>query len=115
MPNRRHRQKCRIARDSAGAGRAGSNAGMAGTSAPSGNRLDPPSCKVPLPGLRDRLIAHPNASVFRDAVWRELIRRAWHRKPWWVIAAVGMAMSALVAVAGTRAAGHEATQPTATP
>ncbi|MCW6007679.1 hypothetical protein K1W54_24475 [Micromonospora sp. CPCC 205371] len=62
--------------------------------------------EVPLPALRDWLMAHPSAYTARDAVWRELIRRARQGKPEWVIAAVGMAMPALVAMAGTLAAGY---------
>jgi hypothetical protein len=61
---------------------------------------------VPLPALRDWLMAHPRAYTARDAVWRELIRRARQGRPEWVIAAVGMAMPALVAMAGTLVAGY---------
>jgi hypothetical protein len=111
----RHCRKCRTAditgsaglpHGSAGAGRAGINAEVAGVSAPSGDRLDLPVGEVPLPELRDWLVAHPNASVVRDAVWRELIRRARRGKPEWVIAAVGMAVPALVTMAGTFAVGY---------
>jgi hypothetical protein len=76
-----------------------------GTSAPSGNCLDLLSGEVPLPVLRDWLIAHPNASAIRDAAWRELIRRGRQGKPGWVIAAVGVAMPTLAAMAGTLAGG----------
>ncbi|MFI9644634.1 hypothetical protein ACIG87_32100 [Micromonospora sp. NPDC051925] len=48
-----------------------------------------------LPALRDWLLANPRAYTARDAVWRELIRRARRDGPQWVIAAVGMAMPAL--------------------
>ncbi|MEU8152155.1 hypothetical protein AB0B94_00650 [Micromonospora sp. NPDC048986] len=50
---------------------------------------------VALPALRDWLLANPRAYTARDAVWRELIRRARLDGPQWVIAAVGMAMPAL--------------------
>jgi hypothetical protein len=82
------------------------SAGSARTSALSGADLDLPAGEVPLPALRDWLMAHPSAYAVRDAVWRELIRRARHGEPEWVIAAVGMAMPALVAMAGTLAAGY---------
>ncbi|GLI00651.1 hypothetical protein [Phytohabitans aurantiacus] len=88
------------------AGCADPTAGSFSASAPSGNDLDVPPDEVPLPALRDWLMAHPNAYTARDAVWRELIRRARQGKPEWVIAAVGMAMPALVAMAGTLAAGY---------
>lgn len=56
-----------------------------------------PSGVVPLPQLRDWLLAHPDQHAARDAVWRELVRRARRSGPQWVIAAAGMAMPALVA------------------
>lgn len=67
---------------------------------------DGPPSEVPLPVLRDWLMAHPRAYPARDAVWRELIRRARQGPSEWVIAAIGMAMPALVAMAGTLAAGY---------
>jgi hypothetical protein len=85
---------------------AGTVASGPGTTPPSGNDLDPLPGEVPLPALRDWLMAHPNAYPARDAVWRELMRRARAGKPEWVIAAVGMAMPALVAMAGALAAGY---------
>lgn len=90
----------------AAAGSADTTAGSAGAAALSGIDLGPPAGEVPLPVLRDWLMAHPSAYTARDAVWRELIRRARLGKPEWVIAAVGMAMPALVAMAGTLAAGY---------
>ncbi|MFY1673924.1 hypothetical protein ACN27G_28885 [Plantactinospora sp. WMMB334] len=102
--------------DSAGAGTAGPGrsvsgaggrpAGGSGTSATAGIDLDALPGDVPLPVLRDWLMAHPSAYTARDAVWRELVRRARQGRPEWVIAAVGMAMPALVAMAGTLAAGY---------
>ncbi|MGC5054674.1 hypothetical protein ACLQ2S_24845 [Micromonospora sp. DT48] len=90
----------------AAAGCAGTTAGDLGASAPAGIDLDLPFGEVPLPVLRDWLMAHPSAYAARDAVWRELIRRARQGRPEWVIAAVGMAMPALVAMAGSLAAGY---------
>ena len=81
-------------------------AGDACQAAVSGEDVDPPAGEVPLPALRDWLMAHPGAYAARDAVWRELIRRARLGKSEWVIAAVGMAMPALVAMAGALAAGY---------
>jgi DNA-directed RNA polymerase specialized sigma24 family protein len=65
-----------------------------------------PAGVIPLPALRDWLLAHPRAYPARDAVWRELIRRARLDGPAWVIAAVGMAMPALRRYAGQLAAGY---------
>ncbi|MEV5691969.1 hypothetical protein [Micromonospora globbae] len=65
-----------------------------------------PSGDVPLPVLRDWLLAHPRDYAGRDAVWRELILRARLRGNEWTIAAVGMAMPALVRIAGQLAAGY---------
>jgi hypothetical protein len=84
----------------------GTTAESASTAAPTGIDLDIPVGEVPLPALRDWLMAHPSAYAVRDAVWRELIRRARQGKPEWVIAAVGMAMPALVAMAGTFTSGY---------
>ena len=78
----------------------------AGEAASDGTDGDPPPGDVPLPALRDWLMAHPRAYPERDAVWRELIRRARQGTPEWVIGAVGMAMPALVAMAGALAAGY---------
>lgn len=89
------------------AGTSGAGGGTAAaTPARSGIDLDLPEGDVPLPALRDWLMAHPSAYTARDTVWRELIRRARQGKPEWVIAAVGMAMPALVAMAGALAAGY---------
>ncbi|MDG4803581.1 hypothetical protein [Micromonospora sp. WMMD980] len=54
-----------------------------------------PAGVVALPALREWLLANPRAYCARDAVWRELIRRARLDGPQWVIAAAGMAMPAL--------------------
>jgi hypothetical protein len=88
------------------AGGAGTTAGGFGAAPSAGTGPDVPPGEVPLPALRDWLMAHPGAHAIRDAVWRELIRRARQGRPEWVIAAVGMAMPALVAMAGTFAAGY---------
>jgi DNA-directed RNA polymerase specialized sigma24 family protein len=71
-----------------------------------GTDLGLPSGAVALPVLRDWLLAHPRHYPARDAVWRELIRRARLDGPQWVIAAVGMAMPALVRLAGQLTAGY---------
>jgi hypothetical protein len=84
----------------------GTMGGDAGGKAPAGADGDPPPGEVPLPALRRWLMAHPRAYTARDAVWRELIRRARQGRPEWVVAAVGMAMPALVGMAGTLAAGY---------
>ncbi|GAA4694042.1 hypothetical protein [Phytohabitans rumicis] len=90
----------------AGTADGGTIAGSSGASTSSGVDLGVLRGEVPLPALRDWLLAHPSAYAARDAVWRELIRRARQGKPEWVIAAVGMAVPALVAMAGTLAAGY---------
>jgi len=54
-----------------------------------------PGGVLALPELRDWLLAHPRAYAARDAVWRELIRRARLDGPSWVIAAVAIALPAL--------------------
>ncbi|WBB93385.1 hypothetical protein [Verrucosispora sp. WMMC514] len=61
---------------------------------------------VPLPVLRDWLLTHPGGYAGRDAVWRELVLRARLRGKEWTIAAVGMAMPALVRIAGQLSAGY---------
>ena len=71
-----------------------------------GTHLGLPPGTVALPVLRDWLLDHPYDYPARDAVWRELIRRARLDGPEWVIAAVGMAMPALVHTAGRLAAGY---------
>jgi DNA-directed RNA polymerase specialized sigma24 family protein len=65
-----------------------------------------PGGVIALAVLRDWLLAHPRAHAARDAVWRELIRRARLDGPAWVIAAVGMAMPALRRYAGQLATGY---------
>lgn len=65
-----------------------------------------PAGVMALPALRDWLLAHPRAYPARDAVWRELIRRARLDGPAWVIAAVGMAMPALRRYAARLCAGY---------
>jgi hypothetical protein len=65
-----------------------------------------PSGVMALPALRDWLLRRPRAYPARDAVWRELIRRARLDGPQWVIAAVGMAMPALRRYAGQLRLGY---------
>ncbi|SCL20503.1 hypothetical protein GA0074692_0885 [Micromonospora pallida] len=65
-----------------------------------------PSGVVPLSVLRDWLLKHPGEYLGRDAVWRELVLRARLRGKEWTIAAVGMAMPALVRIAGQLSAGY---------
>jgi hypothetical protein len=60
---------------------------------------------VPLPALGRWLLAHPRAYDARDAVWRELIRRARLGGPEWVVAAAALAMPALRRSAGQLHAG----------
>ncbi|WP_428962222.1 hypothetical protein [Micromonospora fluostatini] len=66
-----------------------------------------PSGVVALPVLRDWLLAHPGDHAARDVVWRELVLRARLRGKEWTIAAVGMAMPALVRIAGRLSAGYQ--------
>jgi DNA-directed RNA polymerase specialized sigma24 family protein len=70
------------------------------------DRAGLPAGPVPLPMLRDWMLAHPHAYDVRDRVWRELITRARTGDPAWVVAAVGMALPALVRFAGRLAAGY---------
>ncbi len=65
-----------------------------------------PTGRVPLPVQRDWMLTHPRAYAARDAVWRELVRRARAGDPAWVIAAAGMALPALVRLAGRLATGY---------
>ncbi|MGC4804993.1 hypothetical protein [Micromonospora sp. DT233] len=65
-----------------------------------------PSGVVALPVLRDWLLSHPGDYAGRDAVWRELVLRARVQGKEWTIAAVGMAMPALVRIAGQLSAGY---------
>ncbi|MFC4148021.1 hypothetical protein ACFO0M_17335 [Micromonospora mangrovi] len=64
-----------------------------------------PAGVMALPALRDWLLRRPDAYAARDAVWRELVRRARLDGPSWVIAAVAMAMPALRRHAGHLRAG----------
>jgi hypothetical protein len=66
-----------------------------------------PSGHLPLLVLRDWLLTHPDAYAARDAVWRELVIRARVHGKEWTIATVGMAMPALVRLAGQLAAGYQ--------
>jgi hypothetical protein len=68
-----------------------------------GAGLGLPEGPVPLPKLRDWMLAHRDNHEARDAIWRELITRARTIGRDWRIAAVGMAMPALVRFAGNLA------------
>jgi hypothetical protein len=59
-----------------------------------------PGGVIALPALQRWLLKHPRAYTVRDAVWRELIRRARLDGPEWVIAATALAMPALRRYAG---------------
>ena len=71
-----------------------------------GDELGLPAGQVPLPKLREWILAHRDNHAARDAVWRELVGRAHTAGPAWVIAAVGMAMPALISTAGRLARGY---------
>ncbi|MCO1593747.1 hypothetical protein M8C17_01040 [Micromonospora sp. RHAY321] len=59
-----------------------------------------PGGVMTLPALRDWLLDRPRAYAARDAVWRDLVRRARLDGPSWVVVAVAMAMPALRRHAG---------------
>jgi hypothetical protein len=61
---------------------------------------DLPAGGLSLPALRRWLLSHTRSYEARDAVWRELIRRARLEGPAWVIAATAMALPALRRYAG---------------
>jgi DNA-directed RNA polymerase specialized sigma24 family protein len=61
---------------------------------------DLPGGRPGLPALRCWLLKHPRSYAARDAVWRELIRRARLDGPAWVIAATALALPALRRYAG---------------
>ncbi len=65
-----------------------------------------PPDTVPLTRLRDWLLANPDNYLARDIVWRELVTLARTGAPHWIIAAVGMAMPALIRIAGQLTARH---------
>jgi len=65
-----------------------------------GDDSDVPRGVMTLPELARWLQEHQRAYTVRDAVWRELIRRARHDGPTWVIAATALAMPALRRSAG---------------
>ncbi|WP_028192817.1 hypothetical protein [Salinispora pacifica] len=71
-----------------------------------GGKVDLPSGVVCLPVLRDWLLTRSGNYGGRDVVWRELVARARLRGVEWTIAAVGMAMPALVRIAGQLSAGY---------
>jgi hypothetical protein len=61
---------------------------------------DLPAGRPSLPALRRWLLQHPRSYGARDAVWRDLIRRARLDGPAWVIAATALALPALRRYAG---------------
>ena len=61
---------------------------------------DLPEGRLGLPALGCWLLRHPRSYAARDAVWRELIRRARLDGPAWVIAATALAMPSLRRYAG---------------
>ena len=65
-----------------------------------------PAGVMTLTDLDTWLVKHRRAFAARDAVWRELVRRARLDGPHWVIAAVGMAMPALRRYAAQLASGY---------
>jgi DNA-directed RNA polymerase specialized sigma24 family protein len=67
---------------------------------PLGDDTGLPGGVIALPALQRWLLEHPRAYTVRDAVWRELIRRARLDGPAWVIAATALAMPALRRYAG---------------
>ncbi len=67
---------------------------------PLGDDNDLPGGVIALPALQQWLLKHPRAYTVRDAVWRELIRRARLDGPEWVVAATALAMPALRRYAG---------------
>jgi hypothetical protein len=67
---------------------------------PLGDDSGLPGGVIALPALQQWLLRHPRAYTVRDAVWRELIRRARLDGPAWVIAATALAMPALRRYAG---------------
>ena len=72
---------------------------------PLGDDSGLPGGVTALPALQRWLLQHPRAYTVRDAVWRELIRRARLDGPAWVIAATALAMPALRRYAGQLHAG----------
>jgi hypothetical protein len=71
-----------------------------------GPDLDLPAGKVNLAVLRDWLLANPANFAAKDAVWRALIELARTTGGEWRLAALGMAMPALVRLAGQVSAGY---------
>lgn len=61
---------------------------------------------MPLDELKRWLLRRGTPAGVRDAVWRQLVTRARREGPAWVVAAVGVAMPGLRAMAGRLAAGY---------
>jgi hypothetical protein len=61
---------------------------------------------MPLDELKRWLLRRGTPARVRDGVWRELVARARREGPAWVVAAVGVAMPGLRAMAGKLAAGY---------
>jgi hypothetical protein len=65
-----------------------------------------PGRLLPLDELKRWLLRRSTPAAVRDAVWARLVVRAQREGPAWVVAAVGMAMPGLRALAGRLAAGY---------
>jgi hypothetical protein len=65
-----------------------------------------PAGMVPLDQLRSLLLDPTICDAARDACWHLLVEHARRWGPAWVVAAVGMALPALVRMAGQLCAGH---------
>jgi hypothetical protein len=59
-----------------------------------------PNCELALPQLRRRLLARSCPRSTRDAVWAGLVRRSRSQGAAWTVACVGMALPALMRLAG---------------
>lgn len=70
-----------------------------------------PQRYIPLTELRGLLTRRTVTDTARDAVWRELVRRARLLGPMWLVAAVGMALPALRGIAGRITSGYVASDP----
>ena len=67
---------------------------------------DLPAAMMPLDQLRALLLDPATCDAARDACWHLLVEHARRWGPAWVVAAVGMALPALVRMAGKLCAGH---------
>jgi hypothetical protein len=71
-----------------------------------------PAQLMPLEDLKRLLLQRGTLLPVRDAVWRELAARARRDGPAWVVAAVGLAMPGIRALAGKLTAGTAVTPTT---